>query len=407
MGQPDLRVPEETDCSTLAVKGELPLDLDGTLYRIGPDGSGNRTGGGQPYVSALRIRLGHAQWLRTRRVRTDAVCRQTGELPTPGPRRCTSDDTGSAVIRHNRRTLALGDGVLPYELTPDLRTKARCDFDGTLPFGFASRPIHDPLTGELFAAVPGPRVLWYVAVDVGGRVRTCEPIPVPGDPAQYTFALTERHALFPGPAGIGVMPREGTAADVVWAGAPEALARWTGSAGLPVNAFELPGGDIAVDVVRDMARDGDGATPGLWRRRVDTATGAVHEECLDDRAQDLPTIDQRYQGSDYRHAVTRLLAGDRRSGRGLICHDLADRTARQHDAEPGRLLGAPVFVPYSPTAPEGAGWVIVSAHNAARERDEVMILDTADFTGPPVAVVELPFTAPPEASACWLVADPW
>lgn len=424
MALPDLRTPpdagftdlfEDTapfdgtdlDHSALAVKGAVPPELDGTLFRIGPEA-------GRPYVSALRLRHGHAEWFRARRIRTDEVCRQNGELPSPGPRRCASDDTAAAVIRHNRRTLALGDAALPYELAPDLRTRARWDFDGTLPAGFTSQAVHDPLTGELYAAIAGERTLDYAVVDVQGGVRAYTPIPTPHDPALYALALTDRHAVFCGPAGVGIMPREGGAQDVVWI-ATAGTAAGPGPAGRPVNAFDLPGGGVAIDAVGVA-----GAAPGLWRWTVVPGTaagagagasaGSVRAECLNGRDQDLGSVDERYRGSGHRFALTRRVAVDgagRRFGIGLLRHDMQSGTTRQHSAEPGRTFGAPVFVPYSPTAPEGHGWVLAAVHDKILDHDQVVIIDTADFAGPPVAAVELPSTGQREASACWQVADPW
>jgi carotenoid cleavage dioxygenase len=420
MALPDLRTPPETgfaalfgagafpsfpdvDHSALAVKGAVPPELDGTLFRIGPEA-------GRPYVSALRLRHGHAEWFRARRIRTDEVCRATGELPSPGPRRCASDTTAAAVIRHNRRTLALGDAALPYELDADLRTKARWDFAGTLPAGFTSQAVHDPLTGELYAAVAGARTLDYVVVDVQGAVRRYEPIATPHDPALYALALTDRHAVFSGPAGVGIMPREGRAADVVWVSTAGTVAG-PGPQGRPVNAFDLAGGGVAIDVVGVA-----GAAPGLWRWRVEPETGAgagtgcVRAESLNGRDQDLGSVDERYRGTGHRFALTRRLAVDGRgrfSGIGLLRHDLRTGTTRQHTAEPGRTFGAPVFVPHSPTAPEGHGWVLAAMWDGVLDHEQVVIIDTADFTGPPVAAVELPGTGQREASACWQVADPW
>jgi len=393
----------DLDHSALAVKGAVPPELDGTLFRIGPEA-------GRPYVSALRLRHGHAEWFRARRIRTDEVCRQNGELPSPGPRRCASDVTAAAVIRHNRRTLALGDAALPYELAEDLRTKARWDFDGTLPAGFTSQAVHDPLTGELYAAIAGHRTqtLDYAVVDVQGSVRAYTPIPTPHDPALYALALTDRHTVFSGPAGVGIMPREGGAQDVVWV-ATAGTAAGPGPAGRPVNAFDLPGGGVAIDAVGVA-----GAAPGLWRWRVepgaDAGAGSVRAECLNGRDQDLGSVDERYRGSGHRFALTRRVAVDgagRLSGIGLLRHDLDSGTTRQHTAEPGRTFGAPVFVPYSPTAPEGHGWVLAAVHDSVLGHDQVVIIDTADFAGPPVAAVELPSTGQREASACWQVADPW
>lgn len=411
MALPDLRTPSDTDrCapafpdvdhSALAVKGAVPPELDGTLFRIGPEA-------GQPYVSALRLRHGHVEWFRARRIRTDEVCRQTGELPSPGPRRCASDTTAAALIRHNRRTLALGDAALPYELAPDLRTKARWDFGGTLPAAFTSQAAHDPLTGELYAAVAGARTLDYAVVDVLGGVRKYVPVPTPDDPALYAFALTDRHAVFAGPGSVGVMPREGGAGDVVWVATAGTVAG-PGPAGRPLNAFDLPGGGVAIDVVGAA-----GSAPGLWRWRVDpgadSRAGGVQAECLNGRDQDLGTVDERYRGTEHRFSLTRRLAADsagRLSGIGLLRHDLLTGTTRQHTTEPGRTVGAPVFVPSAPTAPEGHGWVLASVRDDAQDREQIVVIDTDDFTGPPVAAVELPSTGQREASACWQVADPW
>jgi carotenoid cleavage dioxygenase-like enzyme len=407
MALPDLHNPSHTyrsatdfpdvDHSALAVKGAVPPELNGTLIRIGPEA-------GQPYVSALRLRHGHAEWFRARRIRTDEVCRQTGELPSPGPRRCASDSTAAAVIRHNGRTLALGDTALPYELSADLRTKARWDFAGTLPAGFTSQAVHDPLTGELYAAVAGTRTLDYTVVDVLGGVRKYEPIPTPHDPALYSLALTDRHAVFSGPGSVGIMPREGGAGDVVWVGTAGTVAR-PGPSGRPVNAFDLPGGGVAIDTAGAA-----GSAPGLWRWRVDPIAGRIRGECLNGRDQDLGSIDERYRGAGHRYVLTRRVATDRTgrlSGVGLLLHDLMTGTTRQHSAEPGQTVGAPVFVPYSPTAPEGHGWVLVAVRDSAQEREQVAVIDTADFTGPSVAAVELPGTGQREVSACWQVADPW
>ncbi|MGA4846746.1 carotenoid oxygenase family protein [Streptomyces sp. G5(2025)] len=384
---------EETEISALPVKGELPEQLHGTLLRIGPDRAD-----GQPLVAALRIRQGHAEWFRTRRVRTDLVCRITGELPAPGPRVCPSDNANSAVIQHAGRILALGEGVLPYELTPDFATKARHDFDGTLPFGFAANAVHDPLTGELFAAVTTAAAphLWYVVVDARGRVRRREPIPTSSCRETPAFAVTHRHAVFHAPGRIGIMPRAGTAHQLTWVDIEP------GCVGSVLNAFDLTDDRLVLDTVRPGA-----AGPTLWRFTLDPVRMTAAGEVLDHHAQGSPTVDPRHRGSECRYGFATRLTHTSGRGSALIRHDLVTGTRQIHGPGSGRVFGAPVFVPRSPLAPEGDGWVLAFTHQTGSGSHEVVAVDTNDFEGEPTAVVGVAPVDHRETQATWLMAAPW
>jgi carotenoid cleavage dioxygenase-like enzyme len=419
------------------VTGSLPPELDGCFLRIGPNAIG-RPGAarrhafdGEPMVHAVRIRHGRAEWYRNRWIRTDRVCRALGELPTPGPRHGLSDGAGGNLVRHAGRVLAVGDGgALPIELGDDAATRARSDFDGTLPHGFSAHPEVDPLTGEMYAVAyqHEPPHLTYLTVGTDGRVRRAAPIETKGVPMAHAFSLTERYAiLYDLPvtfsaaaaaagsrvpygwnrehgARIGVLPRDGGDADVLWMDIEPCYVFH------PLNAYEA-GRRIVIDVVRHArVFDRDPLTPGesepaLWRWTVDLADGAVTEERLDDAAQEFPRIDDRYRGARNRYGFAVAM---RRGGPGTLAgpalhrHDLRDGRTDTHEFGAGRETGEAVFVPRSPDGPEADGWLLSLVYDAATDRSDLVVLDTADFTGPPVAVVHLPVRAPHGLHAAWM-----
>ncbi len=61
----------------------------------------------------------------------------------------------------------------------------------------------------------------------------------------------------------------------------------------------------------------------------------------------------------------------------------------------------PVFVPRSPDAAEGDGWLI-SLVTRPDNRSDLIIVDAMDFEAEPVAMVRLPFGQPWLFHGCWL-----
>jgi carotenoid cleavage dioxygenase-like enzyme len=53
-----------------------------------------------------------------------------------------------------------------------------------------------------------------------------------------------------------------------------------------------------------------------------------------------------------------------------------------------------VFVPRSPSAPEGDGYIISVVYRAATNTSELLILNAQDIAGEPAAVVKMPRRAP-------------
>ncbi|MEC3993159.1 carotenoid oxygenase family protein [Actinacidiphila sp. DG2A-62] len=433
-------VADEVTVSSPAITGTLPSELDGSFLRIGPNSLSARRGGHDPAVEhtfagdamvhAVRLGGGRAHWYRNRWVRTDRVAAELGELPTPGPRYGLGDNANAGLVQHAGNVLALGDaGVLPHRLGPQLQTVDRFDFGGTLPDGFGARPVQDPLTGELHAVAYYHELnhVTYVTVDALGKVRRAEPIAVKGTPMMHALSLTDRHTvLYDLPvtysaadaaagsrvpyrwddshgARLGVLPRDGGDADVLWMDIDPCYVFH------PVNAYER-GREIVVDVIRhERAFDRDPlhpveSEPAMWRWTIDRVGGTVSERRLFEGAEEFPCIDERMTGTRHRWSwsvgMAPGLAGAL-GGRELLRHDLTAMRTDVHDLGPGREGGAPVFVPRGPSAPEGDGWVLTMVYDHATDRSDLVVVDTADFTGDPVAVVHLPVRAPHGLASLW------
>lgn len=431
-----LPVAGEVSVLSPLVIGELPSELDGSFLRIGPNalrpGDPARQGllDGDPMVHGLRIRDGRVEWYRNRWVRTDRVSRALGTLPAPGPRHGLSDNCNGNLLRHAGRTFAVGDGgVLPTELGRELATLARSDFDGTLPTGLSAHPECDPVTGELYAVAYYHELpyIHYLTIGVDGRVRKAEPIATKSTSMMHAFSLTERYAVIydlpvtfnsaAAEAGsrlpytwndshgarLGVLPRDGGDADVLWMDIDPCYVFH------PLNAYEV-GRSLVIDVVRhqrmfdrDPLRPSESA-PTLWRWTVDLPSGTVTEVQLDDHLQEFPRIDDRFKGSRNRYGfATRMSPGSGGlAGPSLLRHDLDARRTEEHVFGPGRETGEAVFVPRSAVAPEGDGWLMSLVYDRTTDRSDLVVLDTADFTGDPIAAVRLPVRVPHGFHASWI-----
>ena len=134
----------------------------------------------------------------------------------------------------------------------------------------------------------------------------------------------------------------------------------------------------------------------LGRWTVDLDSGAMTSERLDDRPCELPKVDERFYGKGYRWGY--LVAGEPRAKGGmrmnrLVVRDVLADTEVSYKFEfalPVEVL-EPTFVPRSPDAPEGDGWLIVPLSHYCEGYGEYAFFDTADVSKGPIATVEIPF----------------
>lgn len=205
-------------------------------------------------------------------------------------------------------------------------------------------------------------------------------------------------------ARIGVLPRDGVAADIRWLEVPSCYVFH------PLNAYDEAGaaGDrIVLDVVRHEsvfaaeAQFSDTRTLDRWT--VDLAGGRVREERLNDTAQEFPRVDERLVGRRHRYGyavgytpgTTGITAPQT-----ILRHDLNTRTTRQVDFGPGREPSEFVFVPSGPDAAEDDGVVMGFVYDRGTERSDLVLLDGQTLDT--VATVHIPARVPHGFHGNWV-----
>lgn len=419
-------VAEEVTAFDLPVDGVIPPELNGRFLRIGPnpvlpeDPATYHWFTGTGMVHGVRLRDGSAEWYRNRFVVDGNVSQARGRPEAPGPRRGPFDGANTNVIGHAGKTFAIVEaGAVPVELSYELETICRTDFGGTLPAGFTAHPKVDPDTGDLHAVAYywEWQHLQYVHVGADGAVKKTVDVPVPGSPMAHDCAITERYVvLFDLPvtfsldavmagarlpyqwtpdygARVGLLPRDGGADDVRWFDVDLCYVFH------PLNAYDLPGGEVVLDVVRhpsmfatELLGPNEGV-PTLERWTIDPLAGKVREERIDDRGQEFPRHDERLIGKPHRYAYTANFGPGVEHG-PLLKHDLVAGTTETHEYGTGRVTLEAVFVPRADGATEDDGYVMSYVYDATSDSSDVVVLSAQDFTGDPLATIRLPQRVP-------------
>jgi carotenoid cleavage dioxygenase len=434
-------VHEEVTATDLAVTGAIPVELCGRYLRNGPnpatapDPARYHWFTGDGMVHGIRLRDGRAEWYRNRWVRSAEVARALGETPRPGPVHGGMDFAANTnVIGHAGRTFAIVEaGALPYELTDELATVGACDFDGTLTGGYTAHPKRDPQSGELYAVSYffgwGDDVEVTI-LDAQARIRSARRVTMGGPVSLHDCAITQRSVVLldlpvtfsmeAAAAGasfpyrwqegyrsrVGLLPRDGDSTEVVWHDVGSCYVFHV------MNAYDEPGGDgVVLDVVRhpsmfrtQLLGPSEGA-PTLERWHLDGHGGAVKEERLDDRGQEFPRVDERVVGRRHRYgyAVAVSRSDDILGTESLlVCHDFERGTSVERSFGRDASVGEAVFVPRAADAAEDDGWLLALVHSSAAGTSALHILNAADPTGEPQAVVELPQRVPAGFHGNWV-----
>ena len=433
-------VPTELTLQDLAVTGTIPAGLDGRYLKMGPNpanpgGAGQHWFLGDGMIHGVALRNGRALWYRNRWIRSRLAAASLGRAPAPGPRRGRNDTVNTNVVDVGGRAFALVEaGSFPVELSDDLEQQRYNPFDGTLDGSFSGHPHRDPLTGEHHAiAYDGniQDVVRHVVVADDGAVRRDVPVAVADGPCIHDCALTARFVIlldlpvtfsmravlgghsFPfrwnpaHPARIGLLPRRGDQADIVWCGIDPCFVFHV------ANAFDDADGRVVLDVVAydTMFTSGGSGLDALGRLErwtIDPRTRSVDRRVLDPTPQEFPRVDERRFGRLYRYAYTVSVPPDGdpqlNGATRLYKHDLQSGDRRVHDFGENGVPGEFVFIPASAEAEEDEGWLIGFVIDRLADATDLTILDARRFEAPPVATVRIPHRIPPGFHGNWFGA---
>jgi carotenoid cleavage dioxygenase len=416
-------VAEELTETELKVTGTIPVELNGRLLRNGPNPQSGQSAHwflGNGMLHGVEIREGAANWYRNRYVKTslfldpDAdVMSSMGDL--------TKSAANTHVIHHAGKILALEEGHWPYEVSDDLETVGPHNFGGKLAGPMTAHPKTCGATGELLSFGYGMTepFLTYHRTSAQGEMLQVEPITVKGATMVHDFNITRNHVVFMDlpvvwdlagmadsglpvvwdeayGARLGVMPRNGTDADVVWYDIDPCYVFH------PLNAYE-EGSKIVVDVCRmqDAMKPGSNSPPMLFRWVIDTESGTVSETQLDDRVVDFTRVCDTVVGLKNRYGYAAAFAGGMPVAAGYVKYDLDQGNSQYHDLQGGQG-SEPVFVKDPNGQAEDDGWVLSYVYRPETNTSEVVIVDSRGFDSEPVARIHLPVRVPAGFHGNWV-----
>ncbi|HMI95826.1 MAG TPA: carotenoid oxygenase family protein, partial [Micropepsaceae bacterium] len=253
----------ETDAANLPIRGAVPKDLRGTLYRNGPNpqfpprDSNYHCFIGDGMIHAFHIEDGRVsyrnRWVRTPKFLAERVAQRAlygswGNPATTDPS-VRGTDRGVAntnIVCHAGKLLALNEAHRPFAIHPDtLDSEGSWDFAGALKTGrFTAHPKLDPETGEMvfFGYNVGgafTTTIVYGFIDSTGRLTRQEVFEAPYSAVVHDFLVTRNYVLFPilpltgsleramkGAPALAWEPEKGGYVGVVRRDAPSSTMRW-------------------------------------------------------------------------------------------------------------------------------------------------------------------------------------
>src|SRR5216683_3244055 len=392
-------IPMECDAPHLKVVGELPRELNGTLYRNGPNPQFEAPGAhwfvGDGMLHAFHLENGRASY-RNRWVRT--------------PKWQAEHDAGRALF-------------------------------GGITGPFTAHPKIDPVTGEMVffgydAAGPLTPALSFGSVNASGVVTRFDRLTAPYASMVHDFIVTEHHLLFPilpitgsmeramrgqpayawepdKGAYVGVMKRNGPAGDIVWFRAQNCYVFHV------MNAWE-DGTRIIADVMQfeepplfthpnGLPTDPKKSRARLCRWIFDLAgkSDRFTQTYLDDVTGEFPRIDDRRAGRASGHGWYACANPDL-TGVGALCGvvhvDGKGSRRGQYLLPAGDTISEAVFVPRGDEAAEGDGWPLASVWRAGENRSDLAVFNATDVEAGPVALVQLGHRVPDGFHGNWVGA---
>ena len=449
----------EADAHDLVVRGSIPADLAGTLYRNGPNPQFAPRGhhhwfGGDGMVHAFHIENGRVsyrnRWVRTPKFEWErAEGRALFDAFNPmnaDPEYAGRDSTiaNTNIVWHGGKLLCLEEGHAPFEIDPQtLDAVGLHTYDGRLQGPMTAHPKIDPENGEMLffgymAGGPFSPDINYHVVNADGELVDSQSFQAPFPSMVHDFITTRDHIIFPifpltgsldramngkppfawepdKGTHIGIMPRGGKVEDIRWFEADPCYVFH------PMNAYS-DGDTVVADVMQFEAAplfpnpDGSHGDPNkaqarLTRWNFDLAanTSSFKQVQLDDAVGEFPRLDERRTGIDYRYGSIACSLNRRRGDQGIMntvaWYDLQTDRRDVHEFGAGDGISEPVFVPRSESAPEGDGYLLTVVYRAEQNRSDLVILDTQNVGGEPVAVAELPHRVPYGFHGNWRPAD--
>ena len=437
------------DVMDLEVEGDIPADLDGAFYRVGPDPQlpprleDDIMFNGDGMVTQFRFKNGKVD-LKQRWVQTDKwkAEREAGHALFGAYRNPLTDDPsvkgkfrGTAntnIYFHGGRLFGLKEDSPAVAMDANtLETVGSWDFDGQVTSEtFTAHPKVDPHTGNMCAfgyaakGFLGRDMVYYEITPDGRKVREVW-FEIPYYCMMHDFGVTKDYAVFhvvpiisswerleaglphfgfdtTMPVHVLVLPRDGEAKDIKTFTGPNLFASHV------MNAFN-DGTKIYFDTpeaknnmfpffpdVHGAPFNGPESASYLtrWTLDMDSNSGEFESrERLADFVGEFPRIDERYATEAYRHGWM-LGMGMGPGSRASLGHiDTHTGKTKVYMAGDNRGLQEPCFIPRSKDAAEGDGYVVQLRTHSDDGASDLLLFDAQHIDEGPMATIHVPMRA--------------
>lgn len=404
---------------------------------------------GDGMLHKVRIKDGRAE-LTTRYVKTHKLMREraagkalfgayrnpfTDDPSVAGEDRSTAN---TSVVWHGGKLLALKEAARPVAIDPHtLETIGLYDFGGALKSEtFTAHPKIDPVTGEMvafgyFTTGVADNVIEIYYVSPNGELTRTERMEAPYPSMVHDCLLSENYLIFTIcpmvcdwervkageaffhwddtlPTKVGIVPRlPGGAGSVRWFTAPKPVMEthtfnaWEEGDTLHLEHFITETGWLSQfpDIKNPGARE---KPPFAYRWTIDLASNSdgFESERMFSHIGEMPMIDPRRMTQKTRHfwfGTTNTELGPMLpfgpKGPPFTClahFDAETGSLDYYYAGPDSSPEEPVFIPRSPDAEEGDGWLVSMVGRRAENRTDFVILDARNLSAGPVATIKFP-----------------
>lgn len=450
------------DCE---VEGDIPDDLNGAFYRVGPDAQYPKPAAlehdiafdGEGHVSMFRIQNSHAdylsRWVKNDRWKAQHAARRSlygvyrnPYTDDPSVRALSRATQNTQVWYHNGRVLAMKEDSRPAALDPHTLETLDGDYD----FGgavkgqtFTAHPKNDSHTGNLLgfgyeAKGLGSTDIEIFEISPQGKLVWSAWVNAPYCSEIHDYAVTEKHIVFlvyplaylgqelmqaggvhwgwdsTKDTYLGVMRRGGDGKDIQWVKGPQTMCTHTMGCWSDGNKVfvDMDGGDGNQFPFFPSPNPEDRFDPAK-------ATGRVRRFSLDTtrsnpRGFDMQILypqfsgglsrqDDRYHTVPYRYGF--LMGGGPEGGRGWVRFDHQTGKADVFSPGPDASVSEMCFVPRRKGAPEGDGYLVGVCARSRENRSDLLIVDAQRMSEGPVATIKLPYRAAPQVHGFWVPGD--
>jgi carotenoid cleavage dioxygenase-like enzyme len=447
------------DCE---VQGQLPADLDGTFFRVGPDPQypkpakfANDIGfDGEGHVSMFRIKDGHVdyrtRYARTQRWKAQHAARQSlfgmYRNPTTDDPRVAGLSRGTAntqLFYHHGKLLVFKEDSPPVAMNP-LTLETTDDyytFGGRLKSQtHTAHPKIDPMTGEYVSFGYEAKGLasddiYVFSADRAGQINWEAWIKPPYVGMIHDFAVTQKHIAFfisplatnmaqiqagqvhfgwdsSLPSYMGVMRRGGDGRDVRWFTGQQlmcthVMGAWSEGDTCYVDMDGGEGNQFPFFPSLHEPFDPQKAAGRVRRFKMNMANRRNKTYEVQTVYPEITGVlsrqDDRFHTVPYRYGFINSVGP---GGRGWVMFDHQKNTVSNYSAGPDVNLAEMTFVPRKTGAPEGDGYLIgIADHRKENGRSDLILVDTQHLDAGPVARIKMPNRVVGQVHGYWVPGD--